>query len=725
MKFRYIGFFLLFLASLHAQKKVKLALSGGGARGFAHVGVIKALEEYGFEITGISGTSAGALIGSLYASGYSTDSIHRIIREFTSVSSIFSDYSRKDIPIERKFETYSNFVDLGITNEGPVLPSALSGDSRLNFFLLKYLAEANLAARKQFKNLPIPLTIVASDVFEEKGIEFTSGDLPRAVRASISIPTALPPIEMDGRLFVDGGLYNNLPTNVFDSTDFVIAVNAASVTYKDKNELKSFVDIAGHMINILSSKSDSNSVKKWDIFIEPDLNGFTATSWFNADSLIQLGYKQAIEVLKSKGYTRQNFIRKTTPKPLKFENFKVGSVNLTGSYRLTKEHIMRNLGIELDSYFSWEQMRSGINRLYAQNLIKDFWVSFSIINNKLNLNFEIEENILTRIGLGGFNQTEMGNNIHVGLKFIGRLGFAETIATNLLVGDYRSGLRLGVRYNSILDIPMFDYFNYSFYQYKPQRYDSLEARYSNHEIKYSSGLYINREMMLLGTIGYEQTVQKIGSNRDVDLNEEEIYNRFYIRAEYVLENLDDLYFPTTGSSINIGYTFNQVEYKEAKGAAIPLGFDGDFTFYNQFNASFSNHSSTLSGSTIFSQSYNFATTINQKTSTIPLLHRHRLDLTHSTQGIFDPTLYKFHFFKTEYALKREIYDNVFLHGSFSVAKEWKQLEKISFEGFEWDNLSKGFEFGVYIPTFLGPISLTYSRDDFFQNAIRLSTGFIR
>jgi NTE family protein len=331
----------IILTAQNQPDKVKLALSGGGARGFAHVGVLKALEEFGIEVEEIAGVSAGALVGGLYASGYTIDEIEVLLKELISTEEIFSNYSRQDIPIERKFETFPNFIDIGINNNGPVFPSSLTGDSRLNYYLLRFFSEADLAAKHDFKNLSIPLTIIAADVFAEEAVRFSEGDLSRIVRASISIPTALPPVEIDNRFLVDGGIYNNLPTDMYSDSDYVVAANVASETFKSKEEINSVFDMMGHMINILSSKSDSLSILNWDIFIEPDLKGYTATNWFDYDSLVLLGYQAAVKTFESKGFKRKPYKKRVSSRPVRFENYKVGNLELTGSYRLTKEHIMK------------------------------------------------------------------------------------------------------------------------------------------------------------------------------------------------------------------------------------------------------------------------------------------------------------------------------------------------------------------------------------------------
>lgn len=700
---------------------VKLALSGGGAKGFSQIGVLRAIEEYGLTVDEIAGTSAGAIVGALYASGYSVNDIYTIVSDFVSAPSIFSDHSRNDVPIDRKFDSYPLIADVGYKDHEFLLPKSIIETSRLNFTLMRYLTGPIIAADRDFQRLPIPLTLVVADVFKEKAIYITEGDLALTVRASMAVPTAFPPVEMNGSLYMDGGIYNNLPTSVFDSADRVIAVNTASVVAKSPKDMRSVLDFSAHMINVLSSKSDSSAVPNWDIFIQPDLSGFGGGDWTELDTMIQRGYTAAVRALEAAGYQKKRVLplrRTSTEVDLSdLQTRPVSAINLDGSYRLTRDFFMRNLNITLGESFSWTELKAGINRLYAQNLIEQLWIDFKPLpDGSLQLDISIKENLLTRVGIGGFFESRIGNNLVLNLQMIGRLRSSESINFRGLIGEFINGFQVKARFNSIIDYPLFDYFNMEYMDRDYNTLDTLASDYTNLEIWYGSGIQLNRSMMFLGQFGYKNSVYQIDRPNRLDDSDELNYDQYFIRLNYIVENIDQYQFSLSGFQIALRYSFNYSRTDAFESS--------EFNQFNTFEIDWLSHMNINGKKLVFASQYNAGFTINEGVRTIPIFERFRIDPTRSTRSYFDPSLYAAQFVRGNWTVKARLADPLYCYGGVMLSNEWNSFEDVQLEGIKLTDFDISYHTGLYLPSLAGPIKLEYTYDRFLRSAVRFSIGYV-
>lgn len=226
---------LLFLFCLYPvvfAQKVGLVLSGGGAKGLTHIGIIRALEENNIPIDYITGTSMGAIIGSMYAMGYSPDEMEELIKseEFkrwysAEVEEKYIYYFKKNRPTPDFFNIRFSFKD-SLSFKPQILPTSVIDPIQMNLVFIDLYARATAACKRNFDNLFVPFRCVASDVYNKKQIVMREGDLGDAVRASMSFPFVFKPININGVLAYDGGIYNNFPTDVMrqDFTRILLSV---------------------------------------------------------------------------------------------------------------------------------------------------------------------------------------------------------------------------------------------------------------------------------------------------------------------------------------------------------------------------------------------------------------------------------------------------------------------------------------------------------------------
>lgn len=289
------------LCSFHSfsQQKVGLVLSGGGASGLAHIGVIKALEERGIPIDYITGTSAGAFVGALYSCGYSPLEMEAMV-----ASESFQKMSRGEIEAHQRFayreeEFNASMISLGLTLDSLLqksLPTNVRSSAYLDFTMLQILGTTGESYHNNFDSLFVPFRCVASDIVNKKSIVFNSGHLNQTVRASMTYPFYFNPIEIDGNLLFDGGLYDNFPANTMYSdfdADYMIGSNVSNnASLPDKD------DLISQITNMLVSYSDFSLPCEAGILIEPK----TSVSTFNFASVqeaIDDGYNTTLKHIDS------------------------------------------------------------------------------------------------------------------------------------------------------------------------------------------------------------------------------------------------------------------------------------------------------------------------------------------------------------------------------------------------------------------------------------------
>ena len=285
------------------RPRVGLALSGGGARGAAHIGVLKVLDELRVPVDCIAGTSMGAVIGGSFASGTTPAEMEKVI-EKTDWNEVFTDRPpRAEIASRRKQDDYRNLFapEFGFKGGSILLPKGIVAGVNIESFL-RYLTEQSRNVQS-FAQLPIPFRAVAADIETGQAVILDKGTIAQAMRASMSIPGAVAPVEIDGRLLVDGGIANNLPIDVARQTcgDVIIAVNISTPPLK-RDEITSALSIVVQLINFLGKDTVDRqlaSLTPRDVLITPDLGDISSGSFERQDEAIRIGAEAARQMADS------------------------------------------------------------------------------------------------------------------------------------------------------------------------------------------------------------------------------------------------------------------------------------------------------------------------------------------------------------------------------------------------------------------------------------------
>lgn len=467
------------MPGVHAQK-VGLVLSGGGAKGLTHIGIIRALEENNIPIDYVAGTSMGAIIGALYAMGYSPDDMEALLRSedfkrwYTGkVESKYSYFFKKDLASPEFFNIRFSFRD-SLHVKSQFLPKSMVNPIQMNLVFTELFARANAACKGNFDDLFVPFRCVASDVYDKKQIILRDGDLGDAVRASMSFPFVFKPIELNGVLAYDGGIYNNFPTDVmrkdFKPDVIIGSVVSANPSKPDEN------DLMGQLENMIMQKTDYTLPDSCGILMNFKYNDVNLLDFDRMQELENIGYNKTMSLMDSiKGRIlrrvnidnirlRRMVYRSNLPQ-LRFQHIIIDGANEQQQAYIKKEFHEKDGDV-----FTYEDLKRGYFRLLADNMISEI-IPHAVFNPEtemydLNLKVKMEHNLSARVG--GSVSTTSSNQIYMGLgyqnlnyyskEFLldGQIGKIYNNAQFMAKIDFPT--RIPTSYRFIASVSTFDYY---------------------------------------------------------------------------------------------------------------------------------------------------------------------------------------------------------------------------------------------------------------------------
>ena len=276
-----------------ADPTIGLALSGGGARGLAQIGVLKALEEAGIKTSVIAGTSIGSIIGGAYASGYSVEEMDSIVvhTDWDQLLSISNTMERRELFVDQKIAEDWSLLTLRLDGLTPIIPTSFNEGLRLSNYLTLICLNAPVTTEENFDSLLIKYRAVCTNLVDGNLVVLSRGSLARAMRASSSVSFLLAPVEVDSLILVDGGLVSNIPVNTAKSmgADYVIAVNTTS-DLRNEEELELPWNIADQTVSIPMKRLEEDELSNADYVLTPQISKWSSNSFTNIDSMILLGY---------------------------------------------------------------------------------------------------------------------------------------------------------------------------------------------------------------------------------------------------------------------------------------------------------------------------------------------------------------------------------------------------------------------------------------------------
>jgi len=711
--------------SQQKQPKVGLVLSGGGAKGFAHIGVLKEIDKAGIHLDYIGGTSMGAVIGGLYAAGYSAKQIEEIILKTDFLKLLRDVLPRKAATFFEKEFGENTFVTLPV-NKGKIgLPRGVSkGQNVLNLLLELF---DPLDGNQDFTKLPTPFFCIATDVEDGSPIILDKGSLPIALRASASFPSLLNPVEYKGKLLVDGGVANNFPVSIMKDKgiDIVIGVDVEGRLF-EKDKINSVVALLNQIMSYQMYQNTDQEIKKLDVYIHPDIYKYSVVDFDKKNEILEKG------ILEAKKYSKvfEEIAAKQTVKierePIEFNTQKmlISSIGIEGIENYTRAYVLGKLNIIEGDSLSRQDLTKKIYLLSATrnynkieyNLIKKTDGSY-LLNFKLN---ESDETANIKLGLHYdylYKSSLLANYNHKGL-----LGKNDLFSLNLILGD-------NLRYDLNYFVDNGFYFSYGFRsRYNHFRsqvpfeeasspdINSISLRYSDLTNQFFVQTTFNRKF----AVGLKTELKRIKAATDniTDLDDKNISdnsNYFNVSGYLKLDTYDKSYFVTKGFYADLAFKYylwssdfnNDFEmYPQAKGT---LGFATSFTDNLTLHTT---NEAGFSFKQVASSTFDFFLGGN---------NQNYINNFVSLYGYEFAELSGASFLKSEFNLRYQFYPKHY----FSVIANYARLEDNVFKDIDlFKNVKSGYAIGYSYNSFIGPIELKYAwTPDINKSVLLFNLGF--
>ncbi|OPX28334.1 MAG: hypothetical protein B1H06_03455 [Candidatus Cloacimonas sp. 4484_143] len=445
-KFKYLILFLVIFLSLHLHSaeqrpEIGLTLSGGGARGIAHIGVLKVMEEAGIKVDYISGTSMGSIIGGLYAIGYTPAEMEKIILEQDWDAILLDKISLRSISMEEKDDVEKYIGSFPIESGKINLPVGLVAGQQIYSFINKLCISVHHI--EDFSDFPIPFLCIATDIEKGKEVVLKGGFLPDAIRASISIPSLFAPIEIDGQLLVDGGLVRNFPvSHALDmGADFVIGVDVGVPLYS-KKDLNSLARILNQAITFQSVEINKSESDLCDILIKPAVNDYSIMDFNKAEELIAIGEeagrKMLPELIKLKE-EQSHFPSSPEIIPLtKIEKVYIKNIHIQGLRNVSKNLVIGKLNISKKSWLDTSELQQAIDRIYGSQYFEKVSYKLEPAQNGVDLFVRVVEKSSSNLNFGLHYDNDLDASILINTTFRNKLIMGSKLAIDAKLGNNKA-----------------------------------------------------------------------------------------------------------------------------------------------------------------------------------------------------------------------------------------------------------------------------------------------
>ncbi len=380
------------------RPQVGLALSGGGARGLAQIGILKVFERENIPIDFVAGTSMGGIIGGLYAAGYSAEELQRIALDIDWNDLLSDTPTRLSLFLSQREEKEGSLFQFRLDGVKPYIPTALTSGQKLTNLFAGLTMRAKLTSKwfrepySSFDNLRIPFRAVATDLVSGERVILDSGDMAQALRATMTIPLAFSPVEQGDSLLVDGGLVDPIPVGVTKEmgADLVIAVNTVS-SLLPADKMKTPLDVANQATSIMSLRTQREALARADLVITPELSGFSSVDFGRASELIALGEATAESLLTRvwemiSGSESRSF-ESHSPE------FKICEVDFRGNRKIAADSIRTLTTIRPEWWATAAQIKADLEEVYASGYFSDVYASLhNMTPGEYSLCFCVSEN---------------------------------------------------------------------------------------------------------------------------------------------------------------------------------------------------------------------------------------------------------------------------------------------------------------------------------------------
>ena len=714
-----IAFILLFTAihltvfsqndSIKKDLKVGLVLSGGGAKGFSHIGVLKVLEEAGVRVDFIGGTSMGALVGGLYASGYNARELDSIVHilEFNKI--LQESVPRKAKPFLDKESGDRYILTLPVKNKKVTIPVALAkGQSALN--KLSILTQ-HVASIDDFNKLPIPFLCIGTDIETGEQVLLNKGFLPEALRASSAFPTLFEPVEIDGKVLLDGGISNNFPVDevIAMGADIIIGVDVQGGLH-NRDEVDNAIKVIDQVVSFSMHKVNLEKIKLVNLYLKPEVRKYNVISFDKLDEIIREGERvarlQFNELVKIA--QQQKIEPKTHQKRIELPStFVYKNIEIEGNKSYTRDYVLNKLKISDQQEIPFKKFIDGVDNLTATGNFHNILYKFTPSDDGYTIKMKLKENDIKTVAQVAVHYDELfKSSVILNLTTKNLFTKNDFFATDLMIGD-------NIRYN--LNYFIDNGFNWSVgFKSKYSSFNSNirftdDDRVNNINVNYrdlTNLIYLQTgysRKFVLG-VGLEHKYIKASTET---ITNNPIANGFYFgknnyfnAVSYLkYDSFDHKYFPKEGFYFNADYRWyllaarNTVDFNPF--AQLKGKIEYAFTFYDKFTLhfiteagfTFEDNNNRVLDFHLGGYGENFINTF------VPFFGYDFADLSNKT------------YLKSAIKLRQEIFDKNYLTFATNVARVENNVLK---EAKIFKNTKFGYALGYGLDTFVGPIEVNFS-----------------
>lgn len=559
---------LLFTMPVYAQE-VGLVLSGGGAKGVAHIGVIRALEEAEIPIDYITGTSMGAIIGGLYAAGYSPEQMYDIVTSEEFMQWVRGEIDKEYFYYFKQTEPDASWLTLRFQVDSTItstLPSSLVSPVQMDFAFMEFMASASAESNYDFDSLFIPFRCIASDIADNQEVVLEDGDLGMAIRASMTFPFYFKPIRIGGKLLLDGGMYNNFPSDIMYDVffpDIIIGSKVASNYEPPKED-----DIISQLQTVFMENTEYSILCDNGVLIEPDLEAVNITDFSKTRKFIDSGYAatrryipEIREFVFERVSTREidsarEEYRRSLP------DIRIDSIHISGLNTAQKEYVRRSLAGRTKRELGIDELRKEYFKLIADDKIASVFPSLRFNKEKslYDLHLLIKRDNNLALSFGGVISSSPTNEAFVELqyKYLGKQ--AITLAGNSYIGRFYNSAQIRTRIDYPGKVPFYLRAGFSLGQY-----DYFKTSTYFFEDKTPSYL-IKNENNIYADLGWPITnIGKLEIRVATGFTKDEYYqDNFFTREDTADQSIFDF------STVGIFYELNSLEKKQYAGSGFRL-----------------------------------------------------------------------------------------------------------------------------------------------------------
>ncbi len=725
------GYSMLSQDTIVQQKDIKvgLVLSGGGAKGFAHIGVLKVLEEAGVRIDYIGGTSAGAIIGALYSSGYTASQLDSLLTALDYNELMQDKLPRKSKSIYQKENDEKYAFSLPIKNKAIALPSAVSKGQ--NFFNVMSRLTEHVHHIDDFSKLPIPFFCVATNL-ETGNIEILEkGFLPEALRASGSFPTLLDPVEIDGKLLTDGGVVNNFPVDIMKEkgVDIIIGIDVQDKLLT-KTDLNTAPKIVMQIVGFQMYEDDQSKIKETDLYMHPDISEYNVVSFDAAKQIISKGEEVARKQLS---YLKEIASKQSKSKKLfthgiihqKDEKFYISEIKIAGNKNYTREYVLGKLKITKSDSITHKKFYEGIDNLSATENFRSIYYKFIKQKDGVEIHFNLkEEEVSTFLKLGVHYDDLYKTGVLLNITSKHVIFKNDVFSADFILGD-------NIRYNIDYFIDngfhwsygintRFNGFNKSFFiNFDDQSEAIVKTPIEFNDFTTQLFLQTDFSKNLALRIGIEDKFLRVFTET---LENNEISKNYLDRSNYLgaflklkLDTYDKSYFTKKGVFLDINYTTY----------LFSSNFNNDFTPFSQLDGKFGYAKTFFDKLTLHYISEAGITIGNNDNEVFDYLlggnNQNFINNFIPFYGYDVADLGDRAFLKSALTVRYELFENNFVSFTGNFARVDNDLFN---KGAIFDDTRSGYAIGYGLDSFIGPVEIKYTwSPDTNQNYWFFNVGF--